>query len=197
MPVQGDRVFARVRSLTKETDGGIWIPAKLASFYTGTWTDTRVAAGDYGMRKTAAANAGQAVFHLSDALLTKIGSDTLTGSYALGGTHDIRGFRLTAIDVVYQIGTDVLNTHTAALNQRTFANNVANAVAAFGGSLTGTLATAVQTNPYVTQITLGTPAIIGGNAADKDVTLELAWDAAATCVLTYYGIYLRTDYNLL
>lgn len=179
--------------LTKETDGGIWIPAKHGSFYTGTWTDTRVAAGDYAMRKTAATNAGQAVFYLGANMLTKFGTDPNTEV-----AHDIRGLQITSIDLVYQITVAALNTHTFDIQANTKANNVANAVVTTpGGTLTGTLAVATQANPYVTNIALGTPYIIGVNTALTDCTLEIAWDAAATSVLTYYGIFVRCNYNLM
>ena len=181
-----------VSALSAETDGGIWIPAKAGQPYTGTWTDTRVAAGDYCMRKTATAQSGQFVFHVGQALLQKIGADPNTEV-----AHDIRGIRIDSIDVVYQIGTSDLTSHSIALNGVTYANNTANAVAAAGGTLTGTMAVTAQTNPYVTNITLATPYVIAGNAADKTVTVEISWNAAAGTVLSYYGIYVKCSYNLL
>ncbi len=195
----GRTTLDQLSRLVKETDGTIWIPAKYASFYTGTWTDTRVAAGDYCMRKTAAANAGQTVFYIGSGLLGKIGADPNTGPGVPGGgkASDIRGFQVTSIDVVYQITTtNPLNSHTYDIHENTYANNVANAVVSTaGGTLTGTLATAVQTNPYVTRITCGTPFIIGGNTALRSVALEISWDAQATMVLSYYGVFLNVNYN--
>lgn len=188
-----------VISVQKQTDGGIFMPAKLASLYTGTWTDTRVAAGDYCMRKTAADNAGQAVFYLGAYLLQKIGSDPHVGPTLPGGglAQDIRGYQISAIDVIYQNITAALDAHTYDLHTVTYANNTAAAVVSTpGGTLTGTLATATQTEPYVTQITLGTPYVIGANTALRDTVLEISWDAAATSVLSYYGLFLRLNYNL-
>lgn len=183
-----------VASLTQETDGGIFIPASAASFYTGTWTDTRVAAGHYVQRKTAAANSINAVWRLSDAILQKVGADPNNAD----SPHDIRGFEINSIDVIYKIATDVLTAHTYDVHQTTFANNVAPAiVSTVGGTLTGTLATAVQANPYVTRITFGTPYVVGDNTALRDVVLELSATASATTVLDYYGIYVNCDYNLL
>lgn len=184
-----------VRAGTKEADGQIFISAPiLGMFFTGTWTKTRVAAGDYVMRKTATDQAGQAVFDLSSLLLMKVGTDPKPSNMA----RDIRGFMLKSIDVVYGIGTTALDAHTYDIHQVVHANNVANAVTStFGGTLSGTLATATQSNPYVTRITLGTPAVIGGNTAARGVLLEISWDAAAGSVLDYYGIYCNVDYNLL
>ena len=187
-------VSGPLRVQTKETDGGLFVPAKLGSFYTGTWTDTRIAAGDYVMRKTALAQAGQAVFHVGSYLLHKVGADPMSG----GLTHDIRGIELSSIDLIYGIGTAALVTHTYDILQTTYANNVANAVVAtVGGTLSGALATATQANPYVTRITLGTLYVLGANTALRNVTLEISWDAAATSVLDYYGCYLNFNYNLL
>src|ERR687888_1079253 len=100
-----------IYQLTKHTDGGIFIPAKYASFYTGAWTDTRIAAGDYVMRKTAAANSGQTVFYLGAHLLQKVGADPVSSNDA---AHDIRGVQITSIDVVHAIGTAALTSHTFA-----------------------------------------------------------------------------------
>jgi hypothetical protein len=163
------------------------------SFYTGTWTDTRVAAGNYVMRKTATAETSNIVAHISAALLQKIGSDPNTEV-----AHDIRGFQINSFDVVYGVTTAALAaTPTIAMNQVTYSNNVANAVAAAGGTLTGTFATATQSNPYLVSVTCGTPYVIGGNTADRAVTIEFTAQAASTTVLDIYGIYLRCSYNLL
>lgn len=196
----GRTTLDQLSKLVKETDGTIWIPAKYASFYTGTWTDTRVAAGDYCMRKTAADNAGQTVFYIGSHELGKIGADPNTGPSIPGGgkASDIRGCQITSIDVVYQVTTTTaLDAHTYDLHENTYANNVANAVVSTaGGTLTGTLATAIQTNPYVTRITCGTPFVIGGNTALRSLVLEISWDAAAATVLSYYGIFVNVNYNL-
>lgn len=184
---------------TKETDGQIWIPARLASLYTGTWTDTRVAAGDYCLRKTAADQAGQAVFYIGSHVLGKIGSDPNRGASVPGGgvASDIRGIQIASIDVVYQITTAALDAHSYDIHEATHANNVANAiVSTAGGTLSGTLAVAAQANPYVTRITLGTPYVINANTAARSAVFEISWDAAATSVLSYYGIYLNCNYNL-
>ena len=191
---------------TQERDGGLWIPASAWSFYTGTWTDTRIAAGDYAMRKTAADNAGQAVVPVSAYMLQKVGQDpnweatyaTIPGTTPADLAHDIRGFEIQSIDVVYGIGTAANDAHTYDAHQTTFANNVANAVVStIGGTLTGTLATATQANPYVTRVTFGTPYVLGSNVALRAIVLEISWDAAATTVLDYYGAYVNYDYNLL
>lgn len=181
-----------ISALTAETDGGIWIPAKSMSFYTGTWTDTRIAVGNSVMRKSRAAETPNIVANISAALLQKIGSDPNTEV-----AHDIRGIRIDSFDLVYGVGNAALTSATVVMNQVTYSNNVANAVAAAGGTLTGTISLATQTNPYVVNIACGTPYVICGNTADRAVTIEFAPVCAATTDLDIYGIYLRCSYNLL
>lgn len=190
-----------VSVLTKETDGSIWIPASDATIYGGTWVNTRIAAGNYAMIKNAADEAGQIVFDLTKGLLTKIGTDpTSVGSTSdmAAGAHDIRGVQIQSIDVVFQNITAALDAHTYDIHTAAYVNNIAVVLAStFGGTLTGTLATATQANPYVTRITLGTPSSPGLNSVVQNTNLEISWDAAPTSVLTYYGIFLNVHYNLL
>lgn len=191
-----------ISSEIKETDGGIFIPASAAQIIGGSWAAARVAAGNYRMLKTSADNDGQIAFHIGDALLQKIGAEPfILGAddpAALRMAHDIRGFEVKSIDVIYHINTANLDAHTFDLHQTTYEDNVANAVlSSVGGTLTGTLATALQVNPYVTRITLGTPLVVGQNTALRNLIFEIDWDAAATSVLSYYGIYLNLNYNLL
>ena len=183
----------------KETDGGIFIPASLADLIGGTWTTTRVAAGNIVMRKTAADNAGQASFPLGAMLLQKFGTDPINSAKGLSPAR-IRGFEIVSIDVIYGIGTADMDSHSFDIHEITYANNVANAVnSTLGGTLLGTLVVATQANPYVTSIGPATvsPIIVGRNTALRNLTLEIAWDAAATTVLDYYGIFVRYNYNLL
>lgn len=188
--------------LTKETDGGLWVPGQDFNFSTGTWTFTRIAIGDYALRKTAAANAPFAVVNLTK-LLQKYGSDPLAATGAVPADkpgqstqRDIRGVQLASFDVVYGIATANLNSHAAVLRRTTYANNVANAVTT-PSAVTGTLATATQANPYVSTITVSSPFVIGGNAADVSDWLELQIDAAAGTVYDLYGVYLKFNYNFL
>lgn len=183
-------------SQTKETDGAIFIPASLADFFTGTWVKTRVAAGNIVMRKDASDEAGQASFPIGAMLLQKIGSDPAN----IDSPHDIRGFEVVSMDLIYAVGTADLDSHAFDIHEVTYANNVANAVdATLGGTLLGTLATATQANPYVTSIgpAVASPIVVGRNTALRNLILEIAWDAAATSILDYYGLYVRYNYNLL
>lgn len=193
-------------SKTQERDGGLWIPATLWDFFTGTWTKTRGGAGIYYMEKTATNEAGQAVVPIAAHMLQKVGNDpnwsaglpAAVATLPLDLAHDIRGFEIQSIDVVYFVGTAALDAHTYDAHETTFANNTAPAVVStIGGTLSGTLVVATQAQPYVTRITFGTPYVLGANVALRNTVLEIAWDAAATSVLRYYGAYINYDYNLL
>jgi len=72
---------------------------------------------------------------------------------------------------------------------------VAVAVAAHGGTLTGTLATATNANPYLSTITLGTQSFFVTD--DAKVHIEIAVVAALTSVYKFYGITLHFDHDLL
>lgn len=183
-----------IRSGTKETDGQIFIPAWDFQFDVGAWTLTRDAAGNYKMRKTAAANTPSPSINLSSYLTKKIGAD----SQPIDARRDIRGFQVKKLHVVYAIGTVALTAHTYDLVRATYANNLAVVLdATIGGTLSGALATATQANPYVTPITVGTPFIVGNNVDLVTDWFELFVNAAATTVYDLYGVFVDYNYNLL
>lgn len=189
--------------LVKETDGCIWIPAHLFNVRSAltNWTSTRVAAGDYCIRKSAADETAFIVFDLTAGILSRIGTDPTTVNTAdamAAGAHDIRGIQIQSIDVVYQITGGAMDAHTFDIHTAGYANNAPALIAStFGGTLTGTLATAVQANPYVTRITLGTPGVPGLNVAQQNTNLEITSDAGAASVVSYYGLSINCHYNLL
>lgn len=187
----------QVRALTKETDGSTFIQGNDFQFDAGTWTSTRSAQGNWFLRKTAAANAPNLSLLLNAYFLNKFGNDPLR---ATGGEklHDIRGVQIVAFDVVYAIGTSPLNSHAAALNHTLYANNVAPAVAT-AVTLTGTLATATQAQPYVTTLTTPVAAqpVVGLNVADEALWFELQVNAAVGTVYDLYGVYVKFNYNYL
>src|SRR6267378_7282292 len=87
-----------VRSLGVESDGELWASGNSFAFSTGTWTFTRIAVGNYTMRKTAAANSPFAALPLEEFVLSKIGTDpelaALVGQTAATKkrpTHTVRG----------------------------------------------------------------------------------------------------------
>lgn len=144
----------------------------------GTWTLTRVAAGDWCQRKSAADQTAYVAFDLSDLIRT-------TAS---------KGLKINSIDYVYQITAGALDAHSCVLKSSTHANNVANAIADHGGTLTGTCATATQTNPYVTNISCGTAAF--NNTAKSKIIFEATVDAGAASVYSVYGLFVNCSMNL-
>lgn len=222
---KGSRFSGPIRSSTAESDGEIVVPGHQFRFAGGTWLFTRSAIGNYFMRKPAIAASDGAVLCLSQ-LFKKVGTDPITdqldsaslstaetGEYiaqaadqgnfqnALGGpTARTRGFKVSSIDVIYGITTLAIATaHTIALRRTTYATGVAPSVATIGGSLSGSLATATNAQPYVTTITVGTPFIIGSNTTDVLDWLEINVDTTggATTVYDLYAVVLKGSYNLL
>lgn len=186
----------QVRALTKESDGQIFIPGHAFMFNVGTWTLTRGAAGNYFMRKTAAADTSNPAVNLTRELLKRIGADPSIA--ALAPVHDIRGFQIKKLQAVYAIATAALVAHTYDLLRTTYVNNVAPAVdATIGGVLTGALAIAAQAQPYVTPITVGTPFVLGNNTDLVTDWFELTVNAAATSVYDLYGLFVDFNLNLL
>lgn len=126
----------------------------------GTWTMTRVAQGNYVLRHTAADNT------------SVIGWDITPAIRAAAG----RGFKLASFALSYTIGTAALDAHTVTLDRVAYANNVANAVVSV--PLTGSLSIATQAQPYLTTVTVTTPAF--DVTANSKYVLELTVNAALT-----------------
>ena len=148
----------------------LFIPVSEIQTVGGTWTPTSIANNNIVLRKTAAADTSYLVASLRKYFKTTAG----------------RGAKVTSIDAIYSIGTLALTSHTPTISAVTYANNAAVAVAAHGGSITGSLATATQANPYVSTLTLGTPAF--DVTALADVRLQIAVVAQATSAYDFYGL---------
>lgn len=137
----------------------------------GTWTRTRIAQSNYVLRHTAADDTSVIGIDITEIIRT-------TAS---------KGFRLASVDVIYSIGTLALDAHAMVLDQISYANNVAVAVTSI--PLSGSLATATQANPYVSNIAIAVPAFLV--TADSKYVLELTVNAAATSAYDFYGLNLR------
>lgn len=137
----------------------------------GTWTRTRIAQGNYVLRHTAADDTSVIGIDITPAIRTAVG----------------RGFRLASLDVIYSIGTLALDAHSLTLDRIAYANNVAVSVTSV--PLTGSLATATQANPYLSNIVVTTPAF--DVTANSKYVAELTVDAAATSAYDYYGLNLH------
>jgi hypothetical protein len=133
---------------------------------------TRVAANDWALARTAT---GAETYNI------------ICSFPAPFRTTTSKGARLDSFSIVHQITTAALTSATFGdLSTRTFANNVANAVADHGGAVTITLPTATQANPYVTAATLASAAFM--NTAATEVNLEWQVVMQNTGVYRLYGI---------
>jgi hypothetical protein len=141
----------------------------------GTWTRTRIAAGNYAYRKTAADETAIVGIDITPAI--RAATD--------------KGFELASIDVVYGVTTAALDAHSAVLSKVVYANNTAVAVTTVTTS--GTLATGTQANPYSSTITVTTPEFL--NTANAKYVLEITVNAAATSVYDYYHLNLNFTRN--
>ena len=141
------------------------------NFGTGTWTTTRIAQGNYVKRHTAGDE-------------TSIIAVDITPQIRVAAS---KGFRLDSFDYVYSIGTLAMDAHTVTLDLITYANNVAVAVTSV--PLTGSLNTATQANPYVTNIAVTTPAF--DVTADTKYVMEITANNSATSAYDFYGVMLR------
>lgn len=137
----------------------------------GTWTKTRIAQGDYSLRHTAAANTSILGIDVTEAIRT-------------GAS---KGLKLASIDVIHKIGTAALLAHTATLQSVNYANNIANSVT--NVPLTGSLGTATQSNPYVDNLAVTTPAFL--NTTDSKYLFELTVQADTTSAYDFYGLCLK------
>lgn len=132
----------------------------------------RVAANDFALARTAA---GAETYNVNCPIKLPF---QLTAN---------KGARIDSIEIAYQVTVAALTTHSFTnLATRTFTNNVANAVAQYGGAPTVTLATATQANPYLTTVTFAAPVFM--NTDNTEVNVE--WQAVMqnTGVYRVYGV---------
>lgn len=140
-------------------------------FSTGTWTTTRNAQGNYSSNKTQADE-------------TSIVGFDITPQIRVAAS---KGFRLDSFDVIYQITTLALDAHSVTLDRIVYANEVAVSVNAV--AITGTLATATNANPRVTNVAVDVPAF--DVTANSKYVIELTVDSGATSDYAFYGLTLH------
>jgi hypothetical protein len=169
-------VTGALTSATAKTDYQKFLGLQdVLTFGTGTWTTTRGAQSDYYSRHTAGDETSIIALDITETIRT-------TAS---------KGFELVSFDVIYGIGTLAMDAHTVTLDKVNYANNTANTVTSV--AITGTLATATQANPYVTNVTVDTAAF--DNTADSKYVLEITANNAATTVYDFYGVVLKFSRN--
>ena len=158
------------KSISRSYSAGTFCRADSANL-----TPTRIAANDWGLRRTAA---GAETFNIKCDLPVP------------NRTNSGKGVKLTGFKISQQIGTQALTSNTFnGLATTTYANNTANAVASYGGSIGGacsSMPTATQTQPYLSSCTVGTPAFM--NTADAIISLDFTVVMQNGGVYTIYGV---------
>lgn len=170
-----------VGKITDLTDHAVWVP----SYRCGITTDslvlalTRNAAGDYSHNGTADGAENIFIFAANPAVLRTTAS---------------KGYKLTSIKAVYEIGVADATSLTMVVNQTGHAHDTAHAIAAHGGTVTfdanhdsagERIASAAGSNPHVMTATLGTPAF--NVTSLVTVTAELQVVLADTNTFKFYG----------
>jgi hypothetical protein len=138
---------------------------------------TRIAANDWAMARTAA---GAETYNITCQIPLPFRN---TAS---------KGVRLNSFAIAQQITVAALTSNTFnALATVTYANNVANAIAGYGGVVTITPPTATQANPYLTAGTLGTPAFM--TTTNAAVNMDFTVVMQNTGVYRLYAVALTYD----
>lgn len=137
----------------------------------GTWTRTRIAAGNYAQVKTAAANTSIIGIDITEEI----------------SAQSSKGFKLSGFRVIFSNATADLNSHAATLSKVVYANGVAVAVTSV--SITGgTLPVGQAANPQIASVTVSSPAY--DNTANSKYVVEVSIDAASSSAYAYYGLML-------
>ncbi|KKM19605.1 hypothetical protein LCGC14_1653920 [marine sediment metagenome] len=138
----------------------------------GTWTNTRVAQGNFVYRKIATDEACILATDITAALQTAAS----------------KGFKLNSFDIIYGVGTDALDTAaTLTLDRIEYADTVAVSVNSI--AVTGIPEAGFQATPFVTNIVVDSP--IFNITDDSKYVVEANFDAGTNTILDWYGIMLK------
>ena len=180
---------------------GIWVPASTNGWFfaSGTWTNTRIAAGNYYQLKTAGAATTIAVLNLARAVQRALSALPVSVNVPMGSEVQAGGL-LTGFDLVYSIGTAALTSLTPLAYQTSYVNNVAASInASPGGAISlvtlSAVPVATQTNPYSVAWQFATPYLIGANGTGVADFLEFSIVDAGSSVFGIYGILLKFNAN--
>jgi hypothetical protein len=179
------------------TDGYAFLPAYEvcntfnATTPTNRFTATRVASNDWALgHPNGLANAAETI------------SVACTLNSFIQRVGCTKGIKINSLDYVYQITGVALTSHTIACNSGTtgfpsgclggalattvYANNAADVIGSPLHTNT-TLQTATQTNPYLTNIPITTPAFLPGNIRTA-LTFDTTMVTQANTLVRIYGI---------
>jgi len=157
---------------TAQTDYQLFVGLQhVLAYSAGTWTRTRIAAGDYVQRHTVAAET------------TIIGIDV---SNFIRTTSN-RGYQLNSFDVIARNNTADLVAYTITLRRVDYTDS--GLVTPVSIALTGTLPLTQDADPRVTNITVDTP-VFHNNSLSKYI-IEVSVQTAALSAYDWIGIVLR------
>jgi hypothetical protein len=168
-------VTGAITSAAEKSDYRLFLGVNdIALAGTGTWTRTRVAQGDYVLRKTAADNTSVIGIDITEALRS-------TSS---------KGLKLSTIDYIFRNTTADLDAHSATLDRILYTDS--ETVTVTSVPITGTLGVGQDADPQIDALTITTPAY--ATAGDKYV-LEITVNAAAGSVYDFIGARLNFSRN--
>jgi hypothetical protein len=104
-----------------------------------------------------------------------------------------KGMQIDSVDVIYTVTGAALTTATVGLTKTVFANNAAPVVTNLIALGANGLPTAVQAQPYVTNVAVGTPAMI--TSADAEVILNVNLTTQGGGSAIFYGVVIKAHYN--
>lgn len=157
------------------------------------------AAGSQSQFGTAASQPGPSkVAGTSGPLALKPGYPPLTAAQlaTLGNiqTGPIpKGIQINSFDVIYTVAGLAAAVATCGILKTVFANNVAPAVTNIVAVAANGLPTAIQANPYLTNVLVPSPAMITDSQAEILGIVNLT--SGATGTVDFYGINLHCSFN--
>lgn len=175
----------------------VFVCSELESYRTGVYATTQLTQEQFG---TAAAQPGPStVANTSGPLSLAQAKPPVTAAQMATLGNILRGpmpkgFMITSIDVIYNVGVVPLTTAQVGITKTAFVNNVAPAVTNILAKAANGLPTAVQANPYVTNVPIASPVLI--TSTDTELIIEVDLTTAATGTCNFYGFVLHVSYNL-
>ena len=130
---------------------------------------------------------------IAEANLTTIaGSINGTGTGIQRGPL-AKGMQIDSIDVIYTATGAALTTATVGLTKTVFVNNTAPAVTNLIALGANGLPTAIQAQPYLTNVAVPVPAMITSADAEIVANVNLTTQAGGSAI--FYGIVVHAHYN--
>lgn len=102
-----------------------------------------------------------------------------------------KGIQINSVTCWYTIGAEAATTNTIAIFQSVGANNTATAVTTILAA--SALSTAVQTNPYLTTVSLTSPVMLTAQYAEISLEWDLTTGSGGTADI--WGAWLGVSYN--